>query len=115
VSDVTYALPGGGRCVLLPGGIEQYLAERSAANGASAARPLDRSETASARERKAGKQLSRIESQLRKLDDEIAKLHLTMADAAADHVRLGALNAELGEMVTRKESLEEQWLTLADD
>ena len=115
VSDVTYALPGGGRCVLLPGGIEQYLAERPTANGASVTRPMDRNETASARERKAGKQLSRIENQLRKLDERIAKLHLGMADAAADHVRVGELNAELGEVVARKESLEEEWLLLADD
>ncbi|GLP75599.1 ABC transporter ATP-binding protein [Mycobacterium antarcticum] len=115
VSDVTYALPGEGRCVLLPGGIEQYLAERPSANGASPTRPADRNETASARERKAGKQLSRIESQLKKLDERIAKLHVTMADAAADHVRLGELNGELSEMVARKESLEEEWLSLADD
>jgi ATP-binding cassette subfamily F protein uup len=115
VSDVTYALPGGGRCVLLPGGIEQYLAERPTANGTSATRPADRNETASARERKAGKQLSRIESQLKKLDERIAKLHATMADAVADHVRLGELNAELNELVARKESLEEEWLSLAED
>ena len=115
VSDVTYALPGGGRCVLLPGGIEQYLAERPTANGASVTRPQDRNETASARERKAGKQLSRIESQLRKLDEQIAKVHVTMADAAADHVRVSELNGELGDMVARKESLEEEWLALADD
>lgn len=115
VSDVTYALPGGGRCVLLPGGIEQYLAERPTANGTSATRPADRNETASARERKAGKQLSRIESQLKKLDERIAKLHLTMADAVSDHVRLGELNSELNELTERKESLEEEWLSLADD
>jgi len=115
VSDVTYALPGAGRCVLLPGGIEQYLAERPSANGTPATRPADRNETASARERKAGKQLSRIESQLKKLDERIAKLHLTMADEAADHVRLGELNAELTELTERKESLEEEWLVLSDD
>jgi ATPase subunit of ABC transporter with duplicated ATPase domains len=115
VSDVTYALPGGGRCVMLPGGIEQYLAERPAANGTSATRPADRNETASARERKAGKQLSRIESQLKKLDERISKLHLTMADAVSDHVRLGELNSELNELTERKESLEEEWLSLADD
>ena len=115
VSDVTYALPGGGRCVLLPGGIEQYLAERPTANGASVTRPQDRNETASAKERKAGKQLSRIESQLRKLDEQIAKVHVSMADAAADHVRVSELNGELGDMVTRKEALEEEWLALADD
>ncbi len=38
VADVTYALPGAGRCVLLPGGIEQYLADRTAAEATSAAR-----------------------------------------------------------------------------
>jgi predicted nucleic acid-binding Zn-ribbon protein len=112
---VTYALPGGGRCVLLPGGIEQYLAERVTAQTASAARPGERRETDSARARRTGKELSRIENQLGKLDERIAKLHQTMADAAADHVRLGELNAELSDMVARKESLEEEWLSLADD
>jgi ATPase subunit of ABC transporter with duplicated ATPase domains len=115
VSDVTYALPGEGRCVLLPGGIEQYLAERPSANGTSATRPADRSETASSRERKAGKQLSRIESQLKKLDERIAKLHHTMADAAADHLRLGELNDELRDLHARQASLEEEWLSLAED
>ncbi len=115
VSDVTYALPGGGRCVLLPGGIEQYLAERPTANGTSANRPNDQSETASARERKAGKQLSRIESQLRKLDEQIAKLHGTMAEAAADHVKVSELNDQLRDLHGRQEALEEEWLALADD
>ena len=32
VTDVTYALTGGGRCDLLPGGIEQYLAGRAVAS-----------------------------------------------------------------------------------
>jgi ATPase subunit of ABC transporter with duplicated ATPase domains len=114
VTDVTYALPGGGRCVLLPGGIEQYLAERLAANDGSATRPSDRTETASARERKAGKQLSRIESQLRTLDERISKLHQTMAEAAADHLRLGELTDELRDLHVRQESLEHEWLELAD-
>ena len=115
VSDVTYALPGAGRCVLLPGGIEQYLAERPSASGTSVNRPNERSETSSARERRAGKQLSRIESQLRKLDERIAELHSTMADAAADHVRLGELNDELRDLHARQAALEEEWLALADD
>jgi len=115
VADVTYALPGGGRCVLLPGGIEQYLAERVAAESTSVSRTAARSETASARERRAGKELARIESQLGKLDQRIAALHHTMAEAAADHVRATELNTELGELLTRKESLEEEWLALAED
>ena len=59
--------------------------------------------------------MARIESQLAKLDDQIAALHESMAEAAADHVRLGELNAELNELLARKESLEEAWLTAADE
>jgi len=115
VADVTYALPGGGRCDMLPGGIEQYLAQRSAAEAPSMARPVERAESASARERRAGKELARIESQLGKLDQRIAAVHHTMAEAAADHVRAAELNAELGELLARKEALEEEWLSLAED
>jgi ATPase subunit of ABC transporter with duplicated ATPase domains len=115
VADVTYALPGGGRCEMLPGGIEQYLAQRSAAEAPSAPRPAERAESASARERRAGKELARIESQLGKLDQRVAALHHTMAEAAADHVRAAELNAELSELLARKEALEEEWLALADD
>jgi ABC transport system ATP-binding/permease protein len=116
VSDVTYALTGGGRCDLLPGGIEQYLADRAAAASEVALRPEPSrgSESASARERRAGKEMARIEGQLAKLDDRIAALHEAMADAAADHVTLGQLNDELRELESRKASLEEDWLALAD-
>jgi ATPase subunit of ABC transporter with duplicated ATPase domains len=115
VADVTYALPGGGRCDMLPGGIEQYLAQRTAAETPSAGRPAERAESASARERRAGKELARIESQLGKLDQRVAALHHTMAEAAADHVRAAELNTELSELLARKEALEEEWLSLAED
>jgi ATP-binding cassette subfamily F protein uup len=115
VADVTYALPGEGRCEMLPGGIEQYLAQRSAAEAETSARPAERTESDSARERRARKDLARIESQLGKLDQQVAKLHHTMAEAAADHVRAAELNAELGELLARKEALEEEWLALAED
>jgi hypothetical protein len=38
-----------------------------------------------------------------------------MAVAAADHVKVAELNDELRELAGRKESLEEEWLALADD
>jgi ABC transport system ATP-binding/permease protein len=119
VSDVTYALTGGGRCELLPGGIEQYLAGRTAAAAGparteSAAAPA-RTESAAARDRRTGKELSRIENQLAKIDERIAALHESMADAAADHVRAGELNAELSDVLARKDELELAWLTLAED
>ena len=113
VSDATYALRDG-RCEMLPGGIEQYLADRQAV--AAPPRPVaSRGESAAARERRTGKELARIESQLAKADERIAALHVAMADAASDHVRVGELNAELSEVLARKDSLEESWLSLADD
>ena len=119
VTDVTYALTGGGRCDLLPGGIEQYLGDREASAPAAPPTPSrqepQRAESASARERRAGKEMARIEGQLAKLDERIAAMHESMADAAADHVRVGELNAELNELLTRKESLEEAWLAAADE
>lgn len=118
VSDVTYALTGGGRCDLLPGGIEQYLADRAAAAASPPAAASStagvQGETASARERRTGKEMARIEGQLEKLEARIAELHQAMAEAAADHVRLGELNVELQELLDRKESLEEAWLAAAE-
>jgi ATP-binding cassette subfamily F protein uup len=116
VSDVTYALTGGGRCDMLPGGIDQYLADRAAASSpASPPEPSRSSESVSARERRAGKEMARIEGQLAKLDDLIAALHESMAQAASDHVRAGELNVELSQLLARKESLEEAWLAAAED
>lgn len=117
VSDVTYALTGGGRCVLLPGGVEQYLADRVVADRAARPEPVrasDRAESAAARDRRTGKEMSRIESQLGKLDERIASVHEKMTQAAADHLRAGELNAELSELLAKKETLEETWLTLAE-
>jgi len=116
VSDVTYALTGGGRCDLLPGGIEQYLEDRAAAvSDAPARAEPQRGESASARERRAGKEMARIEGQLGRLDDQITALHESMAEAASDHVRLGELNGQLQELLERKESLEEAWLAAAEE
>jgi ABC transport system ATP-binding/permease protein len=116
VSDVTYALTGGGRCDMLPGGIEQYLADRADASPDEPARPEpSRRESVSARERRTAKEMARIEGQLAKLDVQIAALHDLMAEAASDHVRAGELNVELGELLARKESLEEAWLAAAED
>ena len=39
----------------------------------------------------------------------------TEPEAASDHVRVGELNAELQELLARKESLEEAWLAAAEE
>jgi ABC transport system ATP-binding/permease protein len=115
VTDVTYALTGNGRCDLLPGGIEQYLADRAATEPDPIRREPQRAESASARERRAGKEMARIEGQLAKLEERITTMHETMAAAAHDHVKLADLTAELDDMLARKESLEEAWLTAAQE
>jgi ATPase subunit of ABC transporter with duplicated ATPase domains len=116
VTDVTYALTGGGRCDLLPGGIEQYLADRAAAEPAAAGRPeLQRGESTSARERRTAKEMARIEGQLSKLEDQIVALHESMAAVAHDHVKLGELNSELDEVLARKDALEAAWLAAAEE
>jgi ABC transport system ATP-binding/permease protein len=113
VCDVTYALIAG-HCDLLPGGIEQYLAMRREAPVATRS-DAQRTESASARARRTGKEMARIESQLARLDGRVAELHEAMAAAAHDHVRLAELNDELADVLARKEALEVAWLAAADE
>ncbi|MGV0655735.1 ABC-F family ATP-binding cassette domain-containing protein [Mycolicibacterium thermoresistibile] len=120
VSDVTYALTGGGRCDLLPGGVDQYLSDRAARKAPTAKSPAatgsgaGKGESPAARQRRIAKELTRIEGQLSKIDGQIAALHEAMAAAASDHVRFAELNTELGELQRRKTRLEEDWLITAD-
>ncbi len=118
VTDVSYALLGDGSCVLLPGGVDEYLARRRAAEeAAEAAQPAavekPRSDAAAERARK--KELTRLESQLGKLEAEIVRLHDAMANAATDFERLSSLDAELRAAEARRDELEEAWLLAADD
>ena len=129
--DVQYALLGDGRCVLLPGGVEEYLERRRNATAGSPAPTRSPSErtpsrpepaeprasaitTDAARQRQARKNLARVESQLAKAGARIEQLHADLDANAADYEKLVALGAELNEAVARQESLEEQWLELAE-
>jgi ABC transport system ATP-binding/permease protein len=115
VTDVTYALSGAGRCELLPGGIEQYLAARQQPRPTETSAGSGRTESEHARQRRTGKELARLENQLAKADARIAELHDQMVAVANDHVRLAELNTELNELLGRKTQLEEAWLAAADD
>ena len=107
---------GDGRCVLLPGGVEQYLESRRGQDPA----PTVGSGTAAgsanraAETRQAKKDLARIESQLAKANVRIARLHDQMAGAASDYARLAALQAELTAAQAEHEALEESWLETAE-
>jgi ATP-binding cassette subfamily F protein uup len=125
VCDVTYALLGDGRCVLLPGGVDQYLALRHAAErdtdvtasrGAraeAAAGPVADGLSVSGA-RQARKDLARIESQLGKVERRIERLHEQMVQAASDYGRLAELQHQLTAATDEQATLEEAWLTTAD-
>ncbi len=137
VCDVTYALRGDGSCVLLPGGVDQYLAQRAAtaektsgapatetprgsggrAPGGSGPAPggaPDRTPSDAAGSRRARKDLARIESQLAGVGTRIERLHSDMAAVAADYPRLAALQSELDAATSRQAELEESWLETAE-
>jgi ATP-binding cassette subfamily F protein uup len=121
VCDVTYALMGDGSCVLLPGGVEQYLEARrtrttapmtsSATSGASSNGAAAGSSTQA---RQAKKTLARVEQQLSKIDDRIARLHTQMAAAASDYSRLTGLQRDLDALAAEKDELELNWLEAAE-
>lgn len=116
VTDASWALLGDGSCVLLPGGVEEYLARRNGTKTPSpsptppAARP--RSDAAAERARK--KELARLESQLAKVDSEIERIHDAMAASATDFERLAVLDTDLRAARARKDELEDAWLLAAE-
>jgi ATPase subunit of ABC transporter with duplicated ATPase domains len=116
VCDVTYALMGDGTCVLLPGGVDQYLEHRRSRprSGTASGSGAKSSVADAATTRQAKKDVARIESQLARLDSTTARLHTEMAAAASDYARLHQLQAELTEVAVTKEDLELAWLEAAE-
>jgi ATPase subunit of ABC transporter with duplicated ATPase domains len=120
VCDVTYALVGNGRCVLLPGGVEQYLDDRRAAEGEPASEasasggPGANASGSAAQARQARKDLARLESQLAKVEARVERIHADMAASASDYSRLATLQAELDDVLAGKDELEIAWLEAAE-
>jgi len=116
--DVSYALLGDGSCVLLPGGVEEYLERRKAAfkvpSAAKASNPANAPASDAAQQRQARKDLSRVEGQLAKVEKSIAALHESLGANAADYAKLVSLGAELAQTQARRTDLEAQWLELAE-
>ncbi len=114
----------------LPGGVEQYLDLRHAAKAAAAAGPSAGSRgsggsagsrvaasvsgPSAAELREAKKDLFRIERLLTKLSAQEDKIHLEMAAKAADHAAVLGLNDTLRGIVDERESLELEWLSVAE-
>jgi ATP-binding cassette subfamily F protein uup len=111
VCDTTVALLGDGSLAALPGGVDEYLARRSASASAVAdERRERRGDTRAAR-----KELTRLERRIESLHRREAKLHDLLATHATDYARVAEHDAELKAAVAEREAAEEAWLTLADD
>jgi ABC transport system ATP-binding/permease protein len=118
VCDDVYALMGDGAIRHLPGGIDQYLELRHAAEAADATAASDGAAAAVAAApppsgavvRAARKEVARLERALDKLTAHEAELHEQMAAAATDHGRLRELDAELRALASERDELEAAWL-----
>ena len=119
VCDDVYALSEDGSVRHLPGGIEQYLAERHALASAAAEAGREARARATAEAtapppgavlRAARKEVARLERALEKLADREARLHEDMAASATDHARLRELNDELAALQAEQDELEHAWL-----
>jgi ATP-binding cassette subfamily F protein uup len=118
VCDTVWALLGDGSLVLLPGGVDDYLARRRArADDDRVAKPAadsDSSTGSSAAQRNARKDLARVDRQLSRVNTRIASVHARMAEHASDFVRLAELDAELTGLTSDREQLEHAWLEAAE-
>ena len=115
VCDDVYGLAEDGSIRHLPGGIEQYVAERrealEQAPRAGAPRASgDGERPRGAVVRAARKEVARLERQIEKLGARAEELQEEMTAAVSDHVRLRELQAELADLVAEREQAEADWL-----
>ncbi len=119
VCDRTVGLLGDGAVRDLPGGVDEYLRLRAAADGepassvgAAAVPGAAASDAAAARA--ARKDLARIERRLGRLAEQTSALHARLAAEATDHVRVAELDRQLRALAGETAALEEDWLAAAD-
>jgi len=121
VCDVTYALRGDGSCVLLPGGVEQYLEQRrtrtadveTAAPGRSSG-PTAPGGSAAAR-RQAGKELVMVERRHGRVSEDLARVAAELAGHdPSDYAGLSGLTERLTALQREESDLESRWLELAE-
>jgi ATP-binding cassette subfamily F protein uup len=125
VCDDVYALMGDGGLRHLPGGIEQYLelrraaeaaleAEQVAAAAGAGAAPAGGTRLSGGEQRAARKEVARLERALERLGEREGALHEQMAAAATDPGRLRALDEELRALVAEREEVEAAWLETSE-
>lgn len=113
VCDNVHALADSGEIRHLPGGVDQYLAERTAAVPPPPVVVRTGPRPGAAR-RAAQKQAQRLEREMERLLEREGVLEAQMADAAHDHVRLRELNEHLTTLRAEREGVESAWLEAAE-
>ncbi|MCL3861270.1 ABC-F family ATP-binding cassette domain-containing protein [Actinotalea sp. K2] len=131
VCDRQVALLGDGSLRDLPGGVEQYLELRRSGTGSRTTRGGDEATGVAAAQPAASglavadrpsqaqlhaarKAIGRIERRLAKIAQREEQIHTRMADVAADHEAVLALDGELRDLVAERDRLEEEWLAAAE-
>jgi len=125
VCDRQYALMGDGTIRDLPGGVEQYLELRHAAELAAESAPVGRDASAdvvvaddaaptAAESRATRKEIARIDRRLAKIAQLVKALHTKLAAQSTDHLAVAALDAELKALAAERAELEDQWLELSE-
>jgi ATP-binding cassette subfamily F protein uup len=113
VCDRVVAMFGDGRVTDLPGGIEAYLRRLDAATPAPAPKPAAPASDG-ATQRRARKDLARIERRLDTLSVRESELNDAMGEAGGDAAELRSLDAELAEVAAERGELEHEWLSTAE-
>jgi ATP-binding cassette subfamily F protein uup len=110
VSERFVGLLGDGHVRDLPGGIDEYLRLREHSLAAAATTAKPKAKPAAIDERALKKEVARLERQMDRIEERIAKLHAEMAEHASDYERIAALDTALRGLHDDKAGLEEQWL-----
>jgi hypothetical protein len=102
-----------------PGGVDQFVAARraaqqSAASAVGSAGGADRTDVTEADRRQARKDVARVERRILRLTEQEEQLHAQMAADASDYIRLADLQAQLEAVTIEKDRLEEEWLAAAE-
>ena len=94
----------------LPRGVDEYLEQRAAAIASTANGVKAKKVSNAAQARQLKKDVTRLERQLEKCDNQISALVTEQESAAYEAERLIAITTEVGNLRAEKVKLEEEWL-----
>jgi len=103
-------LMGDGTLRDLPGGVDEYLRLRAAAEVDETKVEVKQTVSSAALARDAKKEIAKIEKQLEKARAQEADLYIAQEEFASDHEKLAEVMQELTTVHARINELEEQWL-----